>query len=107
MIAFNTRKLPRNIAEENLLSLSASTDGVALFNSSRQSLWAIQLYAHFIKPNDRYIPQNMIVVALYVGKEKPNMQDFFYPLMKEMRQIIDDGGFQIIKNNKTILCIPR
>lgn len=100
------QKVAQKYSGRKFLSLSASTDGVALFNSSRQSLWAIQLYAHFMKPNDRYIPQNMIVVALYVGKEKPNMQDFFYQLMKEMRQIIDDGGFQIIKNEKTILCIP-
>lgn len=71
------QKVAQKYSGRKILSLSASTDGVALFNSSRQSLWAIQLYAHFMKPNDRYIPQNMIVVALYVGKEKPNMQDFF------------------------------
>lgn len=100
------QKVSQKYYGTKILSLTASTDGVALFNSSRQSLWAIQLYAHFLKPNHRYIPRNMIVVALYVGKEKPNMHDFFCPLMKELRRLNDAGGISIEKNENTLIFMP-
>lgn len=92
--------------EYKVISMVACTDGVQLYKSSKKSLWAIQLYLNCLKPERRYIPDNIVVVAFYVGEHKPNMRDFFFPLMKELGQIKDDRGILIAKNNLSLSCIP-
>lgn len=92
--------------ESKILSFVTCTDGVALYNSSRKSLWAIQLYSNFLKPMRRYVPNNIMVVALHIGKYKPNMQNFYHPLMMELQRIKDNGGLAITKNNVSLSFMP-
>lgn len=89
-----------------VLSMVVCTDGIQVFNSSYKSLWAIQLYLNFLKPPMRYIAKNIMVVALYSGKKKPNMQEFFYPLLKELQQLIELGGLSVKKNGQLHYFMP-
>lgn len=45
-----------------------------------------------------------MVVGLHSGK--PNMSDFFYPFLNELKQIYDDGGIDIEQNRKHLNFLP-
>lgn len=72
-----------------VLSLTASTDGAKIYNSSNDSLWPIQIIQNFLPPKMRYVTENIIVVGLHHGK--PKMKDFFHPLLNELQKIKDEG----------------
>lgn len=89
-----------------ILSLVACTDGAQVFNATNKSLWAIQLYLNFLKPSNRYIASNIIVVGLHFAQAKPDMQEFFYPLLKELQQLVKVGGFTVNKNGNLHSFMP-
>lgn len=80
------------------------TDGIKVFNSTTKSIWPIQVYLNFLRPQIRYTPANVIVVALHDGE--PDMRTFFYPFLNELRTIKEQGGLNIQKNGKTINFLP-
>lgn len=92
------KKVAAKYNKSKILSMVVCTDGAAVFRSSRKSLWAIQLYLNFLKPIKRYTPDNILVVALYCGLEKPAMNEFFGPLISEVEGIVNYGGFNLRKN---------
>lgn len=89
-----------------VLSMVVCTDGAVIFKSPQKSLWAIQLYLNFLKPSKRYIAENVLVVGLHCTSEKPDMQKFFYPLLREMKQLIENGGFTVKKNGNSHQFMP-
>lgn len=99
-------KASKKYSESKLVSLVACTDGVKLYNSSKKSLWAIQLYVNCLEPVWRYVPESILVVAFHVSEHKPNMQEFFYPLMMELKKINEGPGIVINKNGKSLNLMP-
>lgn len=89
-----------------VLSLAAFTDGIVMHKSSSRSVWVIQIAQNFLHPKIRYIPKNILVVGLHHGLKKPEMKDFFSPLLKELKSIQRDGGFFVTKNVEKILVVP-
>lgn len=87
-----------------VLSLTVNTDGIQIYNSTSKSLWPIQVYLNFLTPNIRYNTENVIVVALHDGK--PNMCDFFYPFLNELKSIKESGGMNIERNGNNINFLP-
>lgn len=77
------------------LSLSLNYDGAQCFKSVNNTLWPIQLIQNFLHPRNRYVTSNILIAALYLGKNKPRPDLFFLPLMKELREIDAAGGFKI------------
>lgn len=47
--------------------------------------------SEFFPPVRRCMPENVLVVAFYYGKKKPNPFDLLFPLFKDMRQLFDEG----------------
>lgn len=90
----------------NILSLTVNTDGASVHKSTTKSLWAIQCYQNYLPPNVRYIAKNILVIGLYYGIKKPDMQVFFLPLLQEMKHIQQSGGFCIRNNGKDIRFLP-
>lgn len=86
-----------------ILSLAAGTDGAVV---ASKSLWAIQMYQNYLKPSMRYVPQNVLCAAFYYESVKPNMQDFFYPLLHELKEINKSGGLTIEKGKKQYRFMP-
>lgn len=89
-----------------ILPIIINTDGIKVFRSGNKSLWLIQIYQCYLKPTIRFKPSNVIVVAAHFGFKKPNMKEFFYPFLKEMREIYDMNGFSISHNGKNIEFLP-
>lgn len=73
------------------LSLLLNTDGAQKFKSSKNGLWLIQLISNYLPPRLRYICSNIIVIGLHFGDRKPDTAQFFFPLVNEIRQIINNG----------------
>lgn len=73
------------------LTFVMNTDGARIFKSTTMSLWPVLLYQNFLPPSIRFIPNNILVVALYSGEHKPNMSDFLFPFIKELRQLQESG----------------
>lgn len=89
-----------------LLPLIVNTDGVKVFKYSSYSLWLIQLYQGYLPPNKRYKPENVIIVSVYFGMKKPCMRDFFYPFLRDLREINDENGLVLVHNEKRIQFMP-
>lgn len=79
--------------DENVYSMILNTDGVATVRSNTSSLWPIILICNFLPPQLRFKNENIIVAALYHGKEKPNIHDFFQPLVEEFESLSSTGIF--------------
>lgn len=84
----------KKIDTENQHSIKTfvmNTDGARVFDSSTMSLWPVLLYQNFLPPRLRFIPENILVVALHYGESKPEMDDFLLPFIKELKQLQDSG----------------
>lgn len=69
-----------------LLPLCINTDGIAVFKSSKMSLWPILLVKNYLPPHLRYLRRNIIVAGLFFGPNKPIMEQFFEPLVVEFEK---------------------
>lgn len=86
---------------EFVLSLSLSTDGVAIFKSNNLSLWPVQVVQNFLPPEIRYFNKYVIVTNLYFGSNKPDMTKFIQPLVNEIDEL-NRNGFTVTYNYETI-----
>lgn len=81
----------QSVTKEKVLSLTLNTDGAKIFNSSKSSLWPIQLVQNYLPPNIRFRRENILLVGLFCGKEKPNLPDILLPLAEEMQTLQKNG----------------
>lgn len=89
-----------------LLPLIVNTDGAKVYRSCSDSLWLIQAYQGYMPPNKRFIPSNIMIIAARFGKNKPNMRDFFFPFLRELRDIYYKGGLKVSHNGETFHFMP-
>lgn len=89
-----------------LLPLILNTDGAKVFKSNQKSLWLIQAYQAYLPPSVRYFTQNILIVAAHFGAHKPDMTAFFYPLLKELREITRIGGLCFENDKKKYEFMP-
>lgn len=89
-----------------LLPLIINTDGVKVFNSNQKSLWMIQVMQGWLPPSIRFYPTNIMIIASTFGAKKPNMSDFFFPFLNELRQISRKGGMQYHYKGQTYNFMP-
>lgn len=73
------------------LKFVMNTDGAQIFKSTTLSLWPVLLYQNFLPPRLRFIPTNMLVVALYFGNHKMDMHEYLFPFIKELSQLQKSG----------------
>lgn len=83
-----------------VLPVVVNTDGAQVFRSNRKSLWLIQVCQAYLKPSKRYLPQNILVVAAHFDSKKPKMTDFFYPFLKEVKEINEKYEISLTRNNE-------
>lgn len=81
---FLFKKIQESNPLSHVLSLTLNTDGGNIYKSSKNSLWPVQLYMNFLPPNLRFRPENILVVTLYFGENKPDVHSLLYPLAKEI-----------------------
>lgn len=89
-----------------LLPFTVCTDGVKIFNSSKTTLWPIQLLQNYLPPKIRYLMENILIVGLYCGAKKPQMSTtIMLPFAKEMDDLKRKGIF-MWHSNKLIEFSP-
>lgn len=89
-----------------LLPLIINTDGVKNFKHSKNSLWLIQIYQGFLPPSVRLKPQNVLLIAAHFGEKKLPMNDFFYPFLRDLYQIQENGGIILNINGENMKFMP-
>lgn len=99
------KKLQKKYCDSKILSLSFNTDGVQIFKSIN-SLWVILLYQNYLPPSIRYLTENILLVGLHYGPDKPNMPDFCYPLFKEMDDL-QQTKIECIRQNTHHTFLPK
>lgn len=78
---------------QTILPYTISVDGAKIFNSSKSSLWPIQLTQGYLPPSIRFRRENMLIVGLFCGDAKPDMSTIMLPFAKEMRTLQQNGIF--------------
>lgn len=77
------KTVKEKIGSNDILPLTLNVDGGKIFSSSCASLWPIQLLQLYLPPHIRYRDENILVVGLYCGLEKPDLPSIISPLVKE------------------------
>ncbi|KAK3746003.1 hypothetical protein QZH41_017316, partial [Actinostola sp. cb2023] len=73
------------------LSLQINTDGVALFRSSKFSVWPVYYIVNEFPPNHRFQRQNRVFAGLWFGMRKPLFQTFMQPFAESLKDIFHKG----------------
>lgn len=87
------------------LSLILNTDGAQVFDSTKKSLWPLQLIQNFLHPKIRYLTSNILLVGLIFVKGKPDPAQFFFPLIQELNRM-HQNGFKIDNLSSELLFRP-
>lgn len=74
---------------ENVLILTVSTDGASLQKSNAYSIYPLQFKCEFLPP--RLQVANIIIAAVFYGKNKPDMLKFFAPTCTEINRLQEVG----------------
>lgn len=75
----------RSWPKKNALSFMWYTDGIRIFNSSKNSIWGFFLVILELAYGARYKVENILLVGLWFGEKKPNPNIFLEPLKKSLR----------------------
>lgn len=70
-------------------TVTFNTDGAPLFTSSTYSIWPIYLMVNELPYNVR--TNELIVVGLWFGKDKPDMQVFLDPFVENINKLSTEG----------------
>lgn len=81
----------RNKCKYMTVTLTMFTAGVSLFKSSKVSLWPVYLVVNELNLYSWFLKKNMILWGLWQGQGKPKMNTFFFPFVKEMRKLYNEG----------------
>lgn len=80
--------------DKNVLSLTLNIDGGVISEKTSKSLWPVQLFQNFIPPIKRYLPENILLVGLYYGDQKPDPFELLFPLLQDFQQLYN--GVQLV-----------
>lgn len=85
------KKAVNKFPDYKVLTFTVNIDGGQVTKKGTQSLWPVQLYQNYLHPSVRFLPENIIVTALFYGDTKPDPFDLMYPLLQDMRHLFDKG----------------
>lgn len=80
------RKLPTSA---NDISLTFTTDGVSLFESSSYGIWLLLAQINELKFEER--ASNIILARLWFGNKKPALNTFLLPFVLQMNELSSNG----------------
>lgn len=81
----------RNLWQKNELFLMINSDGISIKKSGYDSVWPIQIICNFLPLDIRYLNENILCVAFFCQKFKPEMLEFFEPFALEIEKLQCDG----------------
>lgn len=77
------------VISDDDITLQWNTDGVSPFKSSKASFWPIQACINELPFHIR--KENMLLCALYYGKQKPYVNSFLKPFVSELKDLHTEG----------------
>lgn len=89
-----------------ILPLTINTDGAQPFAQFGKSLWLIQAYQCYLRPQKRFLIKNILLLAVHFSKDKISMNDFFYPLLRDLDKINEEGGIILTHKSQTMKFMP-
>lgn len=87
------KRVMADIDDQYILPFTINLDGAKIFNSSKTTLWPIQATQGFLPPNIRFLRENILIIGLYCGNEKPHMETIMLPFAEEMQRLQKNGIF--------------
>lgn len=90
--------------DDRILSLTVCTDGAQIYNS-KHNFYPIFVKLNFLPPKIRFKPENILIVGLYYGKEKPDFHKIFFPFADELQKL-RNKKILVLYNNLLIKFIP-
>lgn len=94
-------KYPNSI----VLCFTLNTDGAQVHNSQKKSVWPVQLYQNYLPPHLRFKSENILLVNLYFGRDKPDAKKLLYPLCKEL-QTLAENQISFYRSGHIFHCVP-
>jgi hypothetical protein len=79
---------------------------VAIFRSSKYSVWPIWIVINELPKNQRFLRKNMLLGGMWYSKEKPTMTTFLKPILDEINMLYRKG-LEIVtpEGSRTLRCI--
>ncbi|XP_070537055.1 uncharacterized protein [Ptychodera flava] len=75
----------------NNVSAVFNTDGIPLYSSSNVKLWPVFLAINELPPATRFARENMILAAIWQGKNKPPFTQYLGAFSEAMVKLHDEG----------------
>ena len=74
------------VSSENIFRLKCCiyTDGISKFKYSKKTIWPIYLVSFDIKYPDRYILNNFVLLGIFYGNQKPNIQLLLFETLRDV-----------------------
>ena len=85
------------------LSFAMNTDGVAIFKSSKVSMWPVYLLVNELPLKQRKARENTLFYGLWLSAKKPMMWSFLQPLYYDLKAL-ETGVEMKDHNNITFTC---
>ncbi|XP_049268738.1 uncharacterized protein LOC119382286 [Rhipicephalus sanguineus] len=88
------------------ITITVNTDGARVFNSSKDSLWPIQLVVNELPVLLRW--SNVLLGGVWFGRGHPDMQLFFGTFVKELNEmgaVVWRCGSRIMKSVVRVACV--
>lgn len=97
--AYSTNVGPLSEKFPNNIFFVLNTDGVAIFKSSKFSLWSIYLMINKLPYKNRKQIENMVLAGLWFGDSKPLMSTFLKPIYQSLLELERNGVDIIVHEN--------
>lgn len=91
--------------EDIILSLTICTDGAQMYRSSKGTFYPIFVKLNFLPPNIRFKRENILIVGLYYGKQKPDIDKIIFPLAEEIQKLTK-SKIRVLYNGSLLEFIP-
>ncbi|CAF4609618.1 unnamed protein product [Rotaria sp. Silwood2] len=95
-----------NERQSKFISLTCNIDGAAIYTSSEQSMWTFTACVNELKRTKRFSIENIIVLAISVGRKKPSrviMQKMLSPIVLRLKALQKPNLYQISIDSYEIL----
>lgn len=86
-----------------ILTFTLNSDGAPIYNSSKISMWPVQLYCNFLPPEIRFKKENILIYMLYASEKKPEFTELFNLLAQEI-EFLQENKIQFLYNEKIHKC---
>jgi hypothetical protein len=87
------------------VSFLVNTDGVAIFRSSKFSIWPVWIVINELPKSQRFLRKNMLLAGIWYSKVKPTMTTFLKPIIEEINELYTHGNVVLYFTYNMYMCI--